>query len=119
MTNDQDRTALALVKPSLQFLPEYEAALEQGWSPDNVRPDAAREQLEKIRHDPASFVAALDDPEARGEPAILPDGSSAPRLPGYDRWIWDGEFCGVIGFRWQPGTSALPSHILGHIGFAV
>jgi predicted acetyltransferase len=42
-----------------------------------------------------------------------------PRLPGFRRWLWDGEFCGSIGFRWQPGTSSLPPHVLGHIGFAV
>ena len=35
------------------------------------------------------------------------------------RWLWDGEFCGQIGFRWQPGTEALPPHCLGHIGYAV
>ena len=33
--------------------------------------------------------------------------------------MWDGEFCGVIGFRWQLGTEALPPHCLGHIGYAV
>jgi predicted acetyltransferase len=49
----------------------------------------------------------------------LPDGSKVPRLPGYRRWMWDGEFCGSIGFRWQPGTSELPPHVLGHIGYAV
>src|SRR2546430_6881442 len=37
--------------------------------------------------------------------STLPDGSVVPRLPGYRKWIWDGEFCGVIGFRWQPGRS--------------
>ena len=42
-----------------------------------------------------------------------------PRLPGYRRWLWDGEFCGPIGFRWQPGTSALPPYVLGHIGYGV
>jgi predicted acetyltransferase len=41
------------------------------------------------------------------------------RLPGYRRWMWDGELCGVIGFRWQPGSNELPPHVLGHIGFAV
>lgn len=50
---------------------------------------------------------------------MLPDGSSATRIPGYRLWLWDGEFCGSIGFRWQPGTSSLPSHVLGHIGYAV
>jgi predicted acetyltransferase len=33
--------------------------------------------------------------------------------------MWDGEFCGSIGFRWQPGTPALPPHCLGHVGYAV
>jgi predicted acetyltransferase len=33
--------------------------------------------------------------------------------------MWDGEFVGSIGFRWQPGTSELPPHVLGHIGYAV
>ena len=33
--------------------------------------------------------------------------------------MWDGEFCGSIGFRWQQGTNDLPPHCLGHIGYAV
>ena len=33
--------------------------------------------------------------------------------------MWDGEFCGSIGFRWQRGTEALPPFCLGHIGYAV
>lgn len=109
-----------LVKPALEYLAQYQHALEQGWSPDNVRLAlTSREHLEKIARDPAAFVAQLDDPEARAGPVILPDGTSVPRLPGYVRWLWDGDFCGSIGVRWQPGTSALPPHVLGHIGFAV
>jgi len=111
---------LQLVKPALEFLPEYKAALERGWSADNVREDvAAREELQKIATDPAAFVAALDDPQAKGGPIKLPDGSTVPRLPGFRRWMWDGAFCGSIGLRWQPGTSELPPHVLGHIGYAV
>ena len=59
------------------------------------------------------------DIEARGEPITLPDGTTVPRLPGYVRWLWDGEFCGSIGFRWQRGTESLPPTCLGHIGYAV
>jgi predicted acetyltransferase/GNAT superfamily N-acetyltransferase len=111
---------LHLVKPALEFLPEYKAALERGWSADNVRGDvAAREELGKIATDAAAFVAALDDPLAKGEPIKLPDGSTVPRLPGFRRWMWDGAFCGSISLRWQPGTSELPPHVLGHIGYAV
>ena len=84
-----------------------------------MRPETAREQLEHIAQDPAGFLAGLVDRDAKGPPVTLPDGSTVPRLPGYRKWMWDGEFCGSIGFRWQPGTSALPPHVLGHIGYAV
>jgi predicted acetyltransferase len=110
---------LKLVKPALEFLPGYVAALESGWSPDTARPATALEEMEAIRKDAALFVARLDDPEAKGGPITLPDGSQIPRLPGFIRWIWDGTFCGSIGFRWQPGTSELPPHSLGHIGYGV
>jgi predicted acetyltransferase len=112
--------ALRLVRPAGAFLPGYRDALERGWSPDNVRlEEAAREHLRAIDADSAAFLASLDDPEGKGPPVQLPDGSQVPRLPGFARWIWDGDFCGSIGLRWQPGTSSLPPHVLGHIGFSI
>jgi predicted acetyltransferase len=109
-----------IVKPTLDRLPAYADALRSGWSSDNARGKAAAdEQLEEIERDAAAFVERLDDPEAKGPPVTLPDGTKQRRLPGFHRWIWDGEFCGNIGFRWQTGTSELPSHLLGHIGYAV
>jgi RimJ/RimL family protein N-acetyltransferase len=111
---------IVLVRPSRVELPAYVAALERGWSPDNVRGAvAAREQLEAIADDPDRFLASLDDERAAGAPIALPDGTTVPRLPGFVRWIWDGGFCGSIGFRWRPGGSDLPAHVLGHIGYAV
>lgn len=111
---------MELVWPAMEHLASYEAALRQGWSPDNVRPaETAREQLAQIAADPAAFVRGMVDREAAGGAITLPDGSTAPRLPGYRKWMWDGEFCGSIGFRWVPGTSELPPHVLGHIGYAV
>jgi predicted acetyltransferase len=113
-------TQIELVRPAAAYLPGFRAALERGWSPDNVRlAESAREQLQAIAADTDGFLAAMDDPEGKGPPVKLPDGSVAPRLPGFTRWIWDGEYCGSIGLRWQPGTSALPAHVLGHIGFAI
>jgi predicted acetyltransferase len=110
-----------LVAPSELYLADYVSALRLGWSADNVRgAEAAREELEEIERDPMAFLQTkADDRAAKGGPVKLPDGSVVPRLPGFVRWIWDGAFCGSIGFRWQPGTAALPPHVLGHIGYAV
>lgn len=109
-----------LVWPSPPYLASYVAALERGWSPDNIRGEnAAREELDLIARDPDAFFARLVDREAKGPPIELPDGTCVPRLPGFRRWVWDGELCGTIGLRWQPGTSALPPYVLGHIGYAI
>ena len=108
-----------LVWPAEIHLPSYIDALERGWSPDNLRPEVAREELERIAQDPIAFLALQDDREGQGPPVTLRDGSVVPRLPGFHRWMWDGDFCGVIGFRWQPGTNELPWYCLGHIGFSV
>jgi predicted acetyltransferase len=111
---------LTLVWPSREYLPSYVGALQRGWSPDNIRgAAAAQDELERIASDPDAFLASLVDKEATGAPINLPDGTTVPRLPGYRRWLWDGEFCGSIGLRWQRGTEALPPYCLGHIGYAV
>jgi predicted acetyltransferase len=111
--------AMDLVWPAAQYLPEYVHALERGWSPDNLRPEAARDHLARIVQDPDRFLSEQIDREAKGPPITLPDNSTVARLPGYVLWMWDGEFCGSIGFRWQPGTTELPSYCLGHVGYSV
>jgi predicted acetyltransferase len=111
---------LQLVHPTQDYLPGYVDAVKRGWSPNPMRSaEFARETLEQIARDPQRYLKTLVDREPRGEEVTLPDGSRVPRLPGYTRWMWDGEFCGMIGFRWQPGTNALPETCLGHIGYAV
>jgi predicted acetyltransferase len=108
-----------LVQPSEVYLSSYSAALRTGWSADTMRPMAAAEELDRIEADPQAFLDAMDDREGMGPPVSLPDGSVVPRLPGFRLWMWDGEFCGIIGLRWQPGTTDLPPYCLGHIGYAV
>jgi predicted acetyltransferase len=112
--------AIKLLRPTTALLPSYISALEAGWSPDNVRKEvAAREQLHAIEVNAEAFVDGLEDPTASGGPIPLPDGSTVARLPSIVRWVWDGEVCGAIGFRWQAGTAELPPYVTGHIGFSV
>lgn len=109
-----------LVRPALPYLPSYSEALHRGWSHDNLRGIvAAQEELERIARDAVEFVESLTDPEGKGRPITLPDGSVVPRIPGVRLWMWDGEFCGSISLRWQPGSNDLPAYCLGHIGYAV
>jgi predicted acetyltransferase len=120
---------MKLVVPSLARLPAYEAALRRGFWSDNLRREQSRdEELARIAADPAAFVASLADRAGRAGPITLSDGTQVRRLPGFRRWMWDetgddgsaeSGFCGSIGFRWQPGTAALPDYVLGHIGYAV
>jgi predicted acetyltransferase len=108
-----------LVWPSVDHLASYVDALQRGWSADTQRQEAAAEELARIEADAGAFLAAQVDPEGKAPPITLPDGSVVARLPGYRLWMWDGSFAGSIAFRWQPGTTALPPHCLGHIGYGV
>lgn len=110
---------MELVWPNAERLTSYAQALERGWSPTTIDDKVRLEQLARISDDPDGFLAGLVDREAKGPPVTLPDGSTVPRLPGYHRWMWDGEFSGAISLRWQPGTTALPPTCLGHIGYSV
>lgn len=112
---------LTLVTPAREHLPAYVAALERGWSPDTTAGGAVTRlaQLEKIAADPDAFLAGLYDPEGLAGDVQLPDGSTVKRLPGYVRWLWEGDLVGSINFRWAPGTEVLPPHCLGHVGYAV
>jgi predicted acetyltransferase len=124
---------MQLIRPTPSHLPRYIAALERGWSPDTTRgPEAAVEALEKIRASADSLFATVDDAQAQGPSWTAPDGTVHARIPGLLRWMWDdapetpneGEgtlpgFIGSINLRWMPGHAPLPSHILGHLGYAV
>jgi predicted acetyltransferase len=105
---------VTLVEPGPEWLEAYEHALAQGWSP-NTTQDISREQLALLRKDRANFFhAAFRSPTIK-----LADGREVPRLPARDFLIVDGAFCGRIGLRFQPGTEALPPHVLGHIGYTI
>ena len=107
-----------LVPPTAEHLPSYVAALRRSWSP-STESDISAQVLAEIEADADDFLVGADDRHPDGRTVTLPDGSLVPRLPGFARWMWDGEFCGSINLRWQEGTTDLPPHCLGHIGYSV
>jgi predicted acetyltransferase len=113
MTDPLD--ALALVPPSRDYLDGYVAALRSGWSPDTTQ-DVCREQLVSIRRDADVFLADLLRQDGTIRHA---DGGLTQRLPNRQFWLWDGEFCGMIGLRFLPGRAALPPQVPGHVGYSV
>jgi len=106
---------VTLAEPSRVWLGDFAAALGRGWSPNSERAISA-EQLAELRADPDGFLEELVRPRRL---LRLVDGSLVRRLPGFVRWIFDGEFCGTINFRHAPGTEALPAYCSGHIGYTV
>ncbi len=111
--------AIELVAPTDAHLPSYIDALRRSWSPNTTRQEVADEQLAAIAEDPAAFLAGMDDRDGKLPDIAMPDGSMRPRIPGFTRWLWDGEHCGSINLRWVAGTADLPPHVLGHIGYSV
>lgn len=109
---------MQLVTPAREHLDSYVAALRQHWSPSTEH-DVSAAVLAEIDEDADAFLRGADDRDPQGRTVTLPDGSVVARIPGFARWMWDGEFCGSINARWQPGTVALPPHCLGHIGYSV
>jgi predicted acetyltransferase len=106
---------LRLVLPSLEGVPGYATALEQGWSPDTTR-DVSGEQLALLRRDPAALIHELTRQDGTITTA---SGAVVPKLPNRVFWLDDGEFCGLINLRFALGTDALPPHVNGHVGYAV
>lgn len=111
----------ALVIPDLARLPSYVDALARGYLPSNVDGETlARRHGDAIARDAARFVAGLTDVAAEGPPIAMPDGTTVPRLPGFTRWIVDGDgFCGQINLRWSRDGDDLPPHVLGHVGYVI
>jgi len=110
---------MQLVRPLEEHLSGYLDALDRGWSRNPGRADYADQERRRIAGDASAYLATMDDRDGLGAPVTMSDGSTVPRLPGISRWLWDGEFCGSISLRWQPGTTDLPPYCLGHIGYGV
>jgi predicted acetyltransferase len=109
---------MELVWPAPAYLRSYREALQRGWSPNTLRPQAAEEELTAIDAGPQAYLREIVNFNGGGSGVKLPDGTVVPRLPGYRKWMWDGEFCGSIQLRW-PVSGELPNYCLGHIGYSV
>lgn len=111
---------MKIVRPAEKHLASYRSALLRvislGVATHLVE---AEDELLEIDRDPEAFLAKQEDRQALSGDVKLPDGSFVPRLPGFTRWMWDGEACGSINFRWQEESTDLPPHCLGHIGYEV
>lgn len=111
---------MEIVRPEVRYLESYKMGLIQSIS-SGTAPylDRAQRELLEIETAPNVFLAKQDDPFALSGDVELSDGSFVPRLPGFTRWMWDGDVCGEINFRWENGTTELPPLCLGHIGYEV
>ena len=118
-------TACDWCAPAPSTWPQYRAALQRGWSADNLRgAAAAREELERIATDATGFLARMDDPGRARRAGGLARRVNRARVPSLRRWMWlpgsdGGHFAGSIGLRWTKDGAPLPPHVLGHIGYAV
>lgn len=108
---------LELVVPSMEHLPGYLAARRREWTAAPAMNNEA--SVPVIEQAPLDFLRSLHCLEPAGLSKTLPSGRQVPQLPSFCRWLWDGEFCGVIRFRWQPGSAELPTYCKGHIGYSV
>lgn len=108
-----------LVRPEIKFYQSFVDGIRRAALLNDSFFQYEARDLERITADPADFITRQQSLDGGGEPVTLPDGSSVPRLPNVNRWMWDGEVCGRIQLRWSPGTTDLPPHCLGHIGYGV
>lgn len=110
---------MEIVRPKETHLASYSDALMRAIALGTIKIERAQAKLSEIAAGPKAFLAKQEDPEALGGDIRLPDGTYVPRIPAKTRFLWDGEVCGTINFRWQVGTTELPDYYLGHIGFEV
>lgn len=110
---------MELVRPEMKYFESFVDGIRRAAFLDDSFFQYEARELEKIAADPEGFVQKQQSIDGGGEPVVLQDGSTVPRLPNINRWMWDGEICGRIQLRWAEGTTDLPPYCLGHIGYGV
>lgn len=110
---------MELVRPEMKYFESFVDGIRRVALLDDSFFQSEARDLEKIAADPKGFIQKQQSIDGGGEPVTLDDGSSVPRLPNVNMWMWDGDVCGRIQLRWSPGTTDLPPYCLGHIGYGV
>ena len=110
---------MELVRPEMRYFESFVEGIKRVAIPDESFFRFEVRDLDEILGDPDTFIAKQQSTAGGGDPVILSDGSSVPRLPSINRWMWDGEVSGRIQLRWAEGTTDLPPYCLGHIGYGV
>ena len=115
---------MQLLKPGPQHIKSYLSALARGWHdlPTGSTAENVKSKIREIQDHTSEFLDLFDDHAARALPYLLPDKSVAYAIPSIRRWIWDEtrlEYCGTVSLRWQKGSTELPPHLMGHIGYSV
>jgi predicted acetyltransferase len=112
---------MKLVKPSVEYLESYLGCLRRGWNP-RIQEESQvpfETEIAEIKADSSKLFKRTFNIIGGGEPLKMDDDTFVEKLPSIIWWMWDGEYCGGIQFRWQHSTVELPPHCLGHIGYAV
>ncbi|WP_245458892.1 MULTISPECIES: GNAT family N-acetyltransferase [unclassified Rhizobium] len=110
---------LTLVEPSLLNLRGFEQALMRGWSPDPRRQhdkSFIETELTTLRKDRSAFLTRTISNEIV---ATAVSNREPQCLIARPFWIWDGGFCGYITLRYLAGTTQLPLHVPGHVGYSI
>ena len=97
-----------LHSPALEHLDSYTDALRRGRSPDNLRPEAAVEELRRVEADPEAYVRQEIDRAVQGPSSVMPDGRHVTRLPILTLWMWGG----AVGLRRHPTEMPPPEPTL-------
>jgi predicted acetyltransferase len=102
--------------PEISEIPEIARIWRSSLSDVEAQSHFTRIRLLEMESNPTRYWQSLNDEIGGGE-FELENGVRVERLPSFTRFMWKEGYLGIISFRWQPGTTSLPEHVLGHIGY--
>jgi predicted acetyltransferase len=112
---------MKLVKPGVEYLESYLGCLRRGVDPIRFGESETplSNEIAEISNDVTKFFKQTFNITGGGEPVKMDDGTFVERLPSITWWLWDGEFCGRIQFRWQHKRLNCHPIVLDTLGMAL